>query len=398
MSKKISDFVEVKNNSVSGRYSRGKVAMGHFVEDYIAEKIDINIPLIDLIDYRDEIFTYEYTSHHYYFFISRMIPEVVIHSKKQDERIIRSHYDNQNDLFNWFLGDKMIYTSCYFTDENESLEKAQENKLDLIAQKMQLKAGENLLDIGCGWGTLVAHMAKHYDVNTRGITIAPAGAEWGRNQIKDYGVEDKAEILTLDYRDIPRDKKYNKITCLEMAEHVGIKYFKKFMAQCYDMLEDDGLFYLQIAGLRERKHLFQKKDREDLVWGLFMNEYIFSGADASMPLNWDLQRIEKVGFEVHSVENIGNHYSITINRWLDNWLANKEKVLAKYDERTFRIYEIFLAWSTLIARWGGSTAYQIVCHKNQDHFDRFKFIGKDAVNLGESDGFTKTEKLQAEPV
>ena len=317
-----------------------------------------------------------------------MIPEVAIHSQKQDKRIIKSHYDNKNDLFSWFLGSKMIYTSCYFKSIDESLEDAQENKINLIAQKMQLKEDDELLDIGCGWGTLVAHLAKHYGVNTTGVTIAQAGAEWATRQIREYGVEDRAKVWTIDYRDIPTDKKYNKITCLEMAEHVGIKYFKKFMKQCYDLLEDDGIFYLQIAGLRERSNLLQKKNREDLVWGLFMNEYIFSGADASMPLNWDLQRLEKVGFEVHSVENIGNHYSITINRWYDNWLSNKEKVLEKYGEHIFRIYEIFLAWSVIIARQGSSTAYQIVCHKNINKFDRTKFIG--AINLGEHADIKKT--------
>lgn len=393
MSKKISDFVEVKNPRVAGRYMKQKVAIGHFVEDYMSGKIDINQPLVDILFNRGEIFKYDYTAHHYWFFISRMIPEVLIHSKKQDERIIKSHYDNQNQLFNWFLGSKMIYTSCYFKDENESLEDAQENKMNLIAQKMQLKPGEELLDIGCGWGTLVAHLAKHYGVNTTGVTIAQAGADWANKQIKEHGVEETAKIWVKDYRDIPRDKKYNKITCLEMAEHVGIKYFKKFMQQCYDMLEDDGLFYLQIAGLRERNHLFSVPDREDLVWGLFMNEYIFSGADASMPLNWDLRRIEKVGFEVHSVENIGNHYHITIKKWHENWLANKEKVLEKYDEYTYRMYEVFLAWSVLITKHGGSTAYQIVCHKNTDDFDRLKFIGKGKTILGESDGFKQTKDL-----
>ncbi len=142
--------------------------------------------------------------------------------------------------------------------------------------------------------------------------------------------------------------------------------------------------------MRERNNLFSVPDREDLVWGLFMNEYIFSGADASMPLNWDLRRIEKVGFEVHSVENIGNHYHITIKRWHENWLGNKEKVLEKYGERIYRIYEIFLAWSVLITKIGGSSAYQIVCHKNTDDFDRLKFIGD--INLGESDGFKKSRE------
>jgi cyclopropane fatty-acyl-phospholipid synthase-like methyltransferase len=276
----------------------------------------------------------------------------------------------------------MIYTSCYFEDQNETLEAAQDNKMNLIARKMQMKAGESLLDIGCGWGTLVAHMAKYYGVDATGVTIAQAGADWGTKQIGDYGVSpEQARIWRMDYRDIPKDKKYDKITCLEMAEHVGIKYFRKFMDQIYDMLKDDGLFYLQIAGLRERDSLFQKKNQEDLVWGLFMSEYIFSGADASMPLNWDLHRIEKAGFEVHSVENIGIHYGKTIHYWYDNWISNKEKVLEKYGEKIFRIYSVFLAWSVFTARQGGSTAYQIVCRKNLNNADRNRFIG--TTNLGE---------------
>ncbi len=393
---KISDFIEVKHPSVATRYLENKVAAGHFIEDYISGKVSINTDFKEMMEHKDEIFTWNYVGHHYKFFLSRFIPEVVIHSKKQDERIVRSHYDNKNDLFNWFLGPKMIYTSCYFQSGDESLEEAQENKMNLIAQKMQLKPGEELLDIGCGWGTLVAHMARYYGVDSTGVTIAEAGAEWGRKQIKDYHVEDSARIWTKDYRDIPNDKKYDKITCLEMAEHVGIKNFRKFMKQIYSLLKDDGLFYMQIAGLRERDSLFFGPNQEDLVWGLFMNEYIFSGADASMPLHWDLKNIEKAGFEVHSVENIGIHYSKTIEFWYHNWLRNREKVLAKYGDRIFRIYQIFLGWSTIIARQGSSTAYQIVCRKNLNTFNRKRFIG--ATNLGEKYSFEKNGQLVKEVV
>ncbi len=394
---KASDFIIVKDPKVSSRYQKNKTQIGHFVQDYINEKIDINTDLMEMLQYRDELFTYDYIWHHYKFFISRMIPEIVIHSKKQDERIVRDHYDDKNDLFNWFLGPRMIYTSCYFYNHDETLEEAQDNKMDLIARKMQLKPGESLLDIGCGWGTLVAHMAKHYGVDATGVTIAKAGMEWGVRQFEDYGVtSDNARIWHMDYRDIPRDKKYDKITCLEMAEHVGIKYFKKFMKQIYDMLEDDGLFYMQIAGLRERDSLFRGPNMEDLSWGLFMNEYIFSGADASMPLNWDLKRIEKVGFEVQSVENIGIHYAKTIHFWYDNWMSNKEKVLEKYGEKIFRIYAIFLAWSVYIARQGGSTAYQIVCRKNLNTADRNRFIG--ATNLGDIKIEKEKSNGHSEPV
>ncbi len=388
----ISDFVEVRDKSVAKHYKKQKAAIGHFIEDYMNEKVDLKRDFKDLMKHKDEIFTYNYVGHHWKFFLSRFIPEVVIHSQKQDERIIRSHYDDKNDLFSWFLGDRMIYTSCYYKNENETLEQAQDNKLDLIAQKMQLKEGETLLDIGCGWGTLVTHFAKHYGVDCTGVTIAQAGADWANGLIKENGVEDKARILRMDYRDIPK-KKYNKITCLEMAEHVGVKNFKKFMAQIHDMLEDDGIFYMQIAGLRERNSLFFDipERQEDLVWGLFMNEYIFSGADASMPLNWDLLKMEKVGFEVHSIENIGIHYSKTIDDWYSNWMSNKEKVLAKYGEYTFRMYQIFLAWSVEIAAQGSSTAYQIVAYKNRNFYDRTRFIG--GVSLGESDKFNNTSSV-----
>ena len=110
-----------------------------------------------------------------------------------------------------------------------------------------------------------------------------------------------------------------------------------------------------------------------------------------MPVSWDLRKIEKVGFEVHSIENIGIHYSKTINFWYDNWMRNKDKVLEKYGQEVFRIYEIFLGWSTVIAKVGGSTAYQILCRKNLDTFDRSKFIG--ATNLGETDSFKSHQEL-----
>ena len=388
---KISDFVEVKDAAVASRYKQNKVAVGDFVEDYINEKININIDFREMFTHKDEILTWNFVGHHWKFLISRFVPEVLSHSQKQDERIVRSHYDNKNDLFNWFLGPKMVYTSCYFLNGNESLEEAQENKMNLIGQKLQLKPGQNLLDIGCGWGTFVMHMAKHFGVDATGVTIAEAGAEWARNQIKENGVEDRARILRMDYRDIPKDKKYDIVSCIEMAEHVGVKNFRKFMNQIYNLLEDDGLFYLQIAGLRERDSLFTGPIHEDLVWGLFMNEYIFSGADASMPLNWDLKNIERAGFEIHSVENIGIHYSKTIEYWYKNWMSNKSKVIEKYGERIYRIYEIFLGWSIFITIQGSSTAYQIVCRKNLNNFDRKKFIG--AKILGEKYDMSRSSVL-----
>lgn len=387
---KISDFVKVKKDSLSSRYSKKKVSAGHFIEDYMAGHIDVVGDFKDLMKHKNEVWEYDFTADHWKFFFTRFIPEVALHTKAQDERIVRTHYDNKNDLFNWFLGPRMVYTTGFYKNGLEALEEAQDNKMDLIAQKLQFKPGETLLDIGCGWGTFVMHAAKHYGLDATGFTIAQAGADWGNNQIKANGVEDKARIIRADYRDIPY-KQYDKITCLEMAEHVGIKNFSTFMEQIYGMLKDDGLFYLQIAALRERTSPLWGPNMEDIVWGLFMNKYIFSGADASMPLNWDLKRLESVGFEVHSVENVGIHYSRTIDHWYQNWMRNEEKVMAKYGLETFRMYQIFLGWSVEIARQGSSTAYQIVCNKNIDNYNRERYVG--ATQFGELSNFKKNANV-----
>lgn len=165
----------------------------------------------------------------------------------------------------------------------------------------------------------------------------------------------------MDYRDLPVDKKYDCITCLEMAEHVGIKNFQKFLLHVKKLLKPNGLFYLQIAGLRRAWQY------EDLCWGIFMASYIFPGADASCPLGWVATQLERAGFEIHRVENCGVHYSLTIKKWYDNWMRNKDPVIAKYGQYWFRMWAIFLAWSAIIAAQGSSTVFMItnnINHKN----------------------------------
>ena len=143
-----------------------------------------------------------------------------------------------------------------------------------------------------------------------------------------------------------------------MAEHVGIKNFQKFLLQVRSMLKDDGIFYLQIAGLR-RSWQF-----EDLVWGLFMAKYIFPGADASCPLGFVVSQAERAGFEVHRVENCGVHYSLTIHKWYENWKSNEAVIVAKYGQHWFRMWMMFLAWSAIIGAQGSSTVFMVTLSKN----------------------------------
>lgn len=374
---KISDLIIPRDKKLRSRYASGeKVPITTFIEDYMNGRVDVTCDIQMLLQNRKIFFNYNFVGHHLKFVLSRFIPEVTIHSRAQDERIVRSHYDRGNDFFGSFLGDRMVYTSAFFKTGLEDLETAQDQKMNLVSQKLQLKAGEKLLDIGCGWGTLAAHTAKYYGTDSTGVTIAQKGADYGNAQIERWGVKDHARIWRMDYRQIPPDK-YDKISCLEMAEHVGVKYFQRFMNQISSMLKDDGLFYLQIAGLRAGYH------QESLIWGGFMSEYIFPGADASCPLSFVIKRLERAGFEIHSVENVGIHYSQTIQLWYYNWLRNKEVVLAAYGEWWYRCWEIFLGWSVDIAKQGNSTCFQIVSNKNRDEFNRRRWFA--GINLGERD-------------
>ena len=267
----------------------------------------------------------------------------------------------------------MIYTSGIISDIHmeESLEQLQDNKLAVVCEKITLQPGDSLLDIGCGWGTLAKYASTAYGAHTTGVTLGRNQTAWGNSGLRKAGIpETQSRILCMDYRDIPVPHGgYSKITCLEMAEHVGVKYFSTFLKQVHDMLDDDGVFFLQIAGIRKSWQY------EDLIWGLFMNKYIFPGADASTPLGWFIDKLEGAGFEVKSVDTIGVHYSATLWRWYRNWIANREKVEAKYGFRWFRIWEFFLAWSTIISRQGSATCYQITLVKNINSTHRIEGVG-----------------------
>lgn len=229
----------------------------------------------------------------------------------------------------------MIYTSGVISDINkeETLEELQDNKLAIVCEKIGLQQGESLLDIGCGWGTLAKYASVHYGARATGVTLGRNQTAWGNNGLRKVGIpEEQSKIVCMDYRDIEVPAGgYQKITCLEMAEHVGIRHLTSFMKQIHDMLDDDGVLFMQVAGIRKSWQY------EDLIWGLFMNKYIFPGADASTPLGFYISCLESAGFEVKHIDTIGVHYSATLWRWYRNWLANKEKVLAKYGGRWFRV-------------------------------------------------------------
>lgn len=367
-------YIEFKSASDNKKWAGKKIPIETYHEAYMNGEANIKegFSFYDVCLKRNMIFRFNLTFNVIKFYVLTFLGQNFNHGQAADRGEIACVYNRGNDFYRWFLGETMIYTSGIFRSEDESLEDAQNRKLDMVCQQMQMKPGMQHLDIGCGWGTLISHAAKYYGTHSTGVTLAQEQAEWGHETASKYGISKNVDIWVMDYRDIPADAKFDVITCLEMAEHVGIKNFQSFLLQVKSHLNEDGLFYLQIAGLRRAWQY------EDLVWGIFMGKYIFPAADASCPLGFVTSQVERAGYEVHRVENTGVHYSITIKRWYDNWVSNQEAVEAKYGRWWFRLWVVFLAWSAIIAAQGSSTVFMITLYKNHKNDVRSVSADEDA--------------------
>ncbi|HEY3493267.1 MAG TPA: cyclopropane-fatty-acyl-phospholipid synthase family protein [Polyangiaceae bacterium] len=378
----LSKFVHFEDTALARRLEGKKLPMSTLFEAYLDGAIDI--PDMDaFLDARRDLVDFTLTFEHVKQFVTRMLPEWTNHSLAQDTRIVRENYDRGDDFYAAFLGERMVYTSAIFLDSGQSLEEAQDTKLELVCRKVGLKPGDELLDVGCGWGTLALHAAERHGARATGVTLSRNQTEFGNARIERAGLRERARIQCCDYREMPQ-KTYDRIVSLEMVEHVGLKNLATFCQVIYERLADDGLFFLQFAGLRRGGGLGVPPvgmRPEDMIWGLFMNKYIFPGADASPPLSVMLRALEKAGFGIQSVENVSIHYSLTIRRWHENWQKNAALVKERYGERWYRLWHLFLAWSWRIGAQGNSECFQVVAHKNLDHFDRTVFLERASAPL-----------------
>jgi cyclopropane fatty-acyl-phospholipid synthase-like methyltransferase len=365
--KGLTDYVVFRDAALAARHENRKIPISTLAEAYFDGAVDFRGDIYEMLAHRHNFTTHVFTVEHYKYFLTKFVPETVVHTLADDAELVRGHYDRGNDFFAAFLGPRMVYTSGYFRHEGQSLEEGQDQKLDLVCQKLGLQSGETLLDVGCGWGTLAIHAARHYGVDATGVTLSKNQAEYANEQIRKAGLEGKARVLCMDYREIPRQR-YDKIASLEMVEHVGVKNLSTYYGKIRELLADDGLFLMQWTGLRRAAH------QEDLVWGLFMAKYIFPGADASIPVGQMIGACEKANFEIHSVENISPHYCYTIKKWHDNWLAHEAQIVESYGQRWFRIWNFFLAWAVTAGSQGTAACFQVVMNKNLNEFDRTRWV------------------------
>ena len=165
-----------------------------------------------------------------------------LRTKRFDARAIAYHYDASNEFYALFLDRRMVYTCAYYRRPDGDLDQAQEDKLDLVCRKLRLEEGERLLDIGCGWGSLVVWAAERYGVLARGVTLSRAQAEYGQAWIRRLGLEERARVDHLDYRDLPRELRFDKIAAVGVIEHLGIGNYPDYFARVHELLAPGGLF------------------------------------------------------------------------------------------------------------------------------------------------------------
>lgn len=286
----------------------------------------------------------------------------IFHDTDQDASYLPEAYNKGDDWFEATLGEPMVYTSAIYTGPNETMWSAQLKKLDFIAHALGVKPGDQALDIGAGWGRLSNHLASK-GANVTGVLMASDQKAYAERMTAKLGNKN-VNIILKNFFDLDvAPGTFNVISSVEMAEHVGIVNYGAFLRKVHSLLADDGTFYLQVAGL-PRGYASKYNHYEDLIWGLFMDEHVFPGADASCPMGWVVTHLERAGFEVQHVANMGNHYSRTLNHWLRLWEMKRDTVVKAYGERSWRRWRVFLAWSVRIARRGGSTVKFITATKS----------------------------------
>jgi cyclopropane-fatty-acyl-phospholipid synthase len=279
------------------------------------------------------------------------------HSPERDRRAVTFHYDVSNDFYQLWLDRRMVYSCAYFKSPGDNLDTAQEQKLDYICRKLRLRAGQRLLDIGCGWGALVIHAAKHFGVLAEGITLSEPQAKWARSRIAEAGLENKAKIELRDYREIAAEGRelYDAIASIGMAEHVGRERLPDYFAAAHRALKPGGVFLNQAIA----EDIVQRPGNSD---GSFIEQYVFPDGDIP-PLPILLRAAESSGFEVRDVENLREHYALTLSHWLRGLEAHHDEALQFVDEATYRVWRLYIAGSAHGFRSGHIAVYQTLLAK-----------------------------------
>ncbi|MBK7583235.1 MAG: class I SAM-dependent methyltransferase [Myxococcales bacterium] len=287
----------------------------------------------------------------------RLAPKLVEvpsqHPVARDWENVQAHYDLPQELFRAFLDDKRVYSCAYLSHAEQSLEQAQERKLDLICKKLALRPGERLLDVGCGWGALLIWAAQRHGVRAHGITLSANQADEVRSRVTAADLGERVTVERCHYADLPRAR-YDKISSIEMYEHVGLAQLPAYLGAIHGALRAGGLFLSQ--GTSRRPGI------ERNAGGAFIFRHVFPGGELVSAARLQSE-MEDAGFEILDVQALGQHYALTLREWFERFRKRRGNAANFVSERLLRIWEVYLAGCARAFNDGVINVHQVLAEK-----------------------------------
>jgi cyclopropane-fatty-acyl-phospholipid synthase len=287
----------------------------------------------------------------------RSKPAGLEHSRSRDRQAISFHYDVSNDFFQLWLDRRMLYSCAYFTRTEDSLEEAQTAKLQHLCRKLRLRAGQRLLDVGCGWGGLAIFAARQFGAQVLAITLSAPQASLAAQRVKEAGLDREVKVVLCDYRDVNASEQFDAIVSVGMSEHVGRKNLASYFATLTSILKPGGVLLNHAIGEGVRARASRGPS--------FIQDYVFPDSDIP-PIPVVLGAGEAAGLEVRDVENLREHYMFTLRHWVRRLEANHSAALAFVDEPTFRVWRLYMAASAHGFDRGNLAIYQALFSKPDD--------------------------------
>src|SRR5947209_7779166 len=278
------------------------------------------------------------------------------HSKSRDAAAIAHHYDVSNDFYRLVLGSTMTYSCAVWAHPSVTLDDAQEAKYELICRKLALQPGMRLLDIGCGWGGMAMHAARHHGVTAVGVTLSRRQAELAEKRVAEAGLGDLVEIRLQDYRDVG-DGPYDAISSIGLFEHVGLSQVKEYFDRVYSLLRPQGRFMNHAIGRPPFEGGRPRFSRG------FIDRYVFPDGELH-EVGTIVSAIQQAGFEVRHLESLREHYALTLRAWVANLEANWDAAVAQAGLARARIWRLYMAGSAVNFEAGRTQIHQVLATRS----------------------------------
>jgi cyclopropane-fatty-acyl-phospholipid synthase len=326
--------------------------MGKFARSYVEQQLDVDGAARDVLRFTEVLCRAETEARR-----GRRWRSWGRHTHLFDRQAISSHYDVSDEFFGLWLDRQRVYSCGYFRRADDTLDIAQEQKLDHICRKLQLAPGERFLDLGCGWGALAIWAASRYNVRALGVTLSQNQHAYAQERIRALGLEGLCEVRLLDYRDVPEDDGYDKIASVGMFEHVGRKNFPVYFGKIARLLRPGGLVMNHGITLNTPGQQYLGSGI-----GEFIHEYVFPGGELAH-VSQVVEAMSAQGLEPWDVESLRPHYAKTLWSWVERLESARAAAIATVGEKAYRVWRVYMAGSAHAFERGWMSIHQVLAGK-----------------------------------